>query len=56
MQKYIYTVIHDVVSRVMNFAKNIIGLDRWINTSLLIKFSLKVAIGMDNPATGLNIK
>ena len=30
MQKYIYIVIHDVIIRVMAFAKNIIGLDRWI--------------------------
>ena len=31
MQKYICIVIHDVVNRVMSFARNIIGLDRWIN-------------------------
>ena len=31
MQKYVYIVIHDVVSRVMNFARNIIGLDSQMN-------------------------
>ena len=53
MQKYIYIVIPDVVSRVMSFARNIIGLDRWINISLVIKFSPNIGIGMDNPVTGL---
>ena len=56
MQKYVYIVIHNVVSRVMNFPRNIIGLDRWINISLVIKFSLKIGMGMDNPVTGLTIK
>ena len=56
MQKYIYIVIHDVVSRVMSFARNIIGLDRWMNVSLVIKLSLKIGMGMDNPVTGLTIK
>ena len=55
MQKYVYIVIHDVV-RVMSFASNIIGLDRWIYISLVIKFSLKIGMGMDNPETGLTIK
>ena len=27
MQKYVHNVNHDVVSRVISFAKNIIGLD-----------------------------
>ena len=54
--EYVYTVIHDVVSRVMRFARNIICLDRWIYISLVIKFSLKIDIGMDNPVTGLTIK
>ena len=56
MQKYAYIVIHDVVSTVMNFARNIIGLDRWINISLVIKFSLKIGTEMDNPVTCLTIK
>ena len=55
MQKYVYIVIHDVV-RVMSFASNIIGLDRWIYISLVIKFSLKIGMRMDNPVTGLTIK
>ena len=53
MKKYIYIVIHDMVSRVMSY---IIGLDRWINISLKIKFSLKIGMGMDNSVTGLTIK
>ena len=52
MQKYVYIAIHDVVSRVMSIARNIIVLDRWINISLIIKFSLKIGMGMDNPVTG----
>ena len=55
MQKYVYIIIDDVV-RVMSFASNIIGLDRWIYISLVIKFSLKIGMGMDNPVTGLTIK
>ena len=31
MEKYVYIVIHDVFSRVMSFAMNIIGLDRKMN-------------------------
>ena len=31
MQKYVYIVIHDVVSRVMSFVRYIIGLDSWMN-------------------------
>ena len=31
MQKYVCIVIHDVVSRVMGFARNIIGQDSQIN-------------------------
>ena len=27
MQKYVYNVIHDVDSMVMNFARNVIGLE-----------------------------
>ena len=27
MQKYVHIVIHDVVSRVVSFARNIMGLD-----------------------------
>ena len=27
MQKYVHIIIHDVVSRVVSFARNIIGLD-----------------------------
>ena len=56
MQKYVYIVIYDVVNRVVSFARNIIGLDRWINISSVIKFSLKIDIGMDNPVTGSTIK
>ena len=60
MQKYTYIVIYDEVSRVMSFARNIIGLDRLMNkyyfVSLVIKFSRKIGMGMDNPATGLTIK
>ena len=56
MQNYVYIVIHDVVSRVMNFAKNIIGLDRSINISLVIKFSLKICVEIDNLVTCLTIK
>ena len=39
-----------------SFARDIIGLDRWINISLVIKFSLEIDMGMDNPVTGLTIK
>ena len=58
MKKYVYIVIHDVVSRVMGFATSIIGLIvRWINISLVIKFSFKVVMGMGNPVTlSLTIK
>ena len=31
MQKYVYIVIHDMVSRVRSFARNITGLDRSMN-------------------------
>ena len=56
MKKYVYSVIHDVVSRVMGFATSIIGLIvRWINISLVIKFSFKIVMGMDNPVIGLNV-
>ena len=40
----------------VSFGRNIIGLDRWINISLVIKFSLKIGMGMDNPVKGLTIK
>ena len=56
MQKYVYIVIHDVVSRVMSFGMNIIGLDRQINISLVIKLSLKIGMGMGNPVTGSTMK
>ena len=56
MQKYVHIVIHDVVSKAMSSGKNIIGWDRWIYISLVIKFSLKIGMGMDNPVTGLTIK
>ena len=56
MQKYVYIVIHDVVSRVMSFVRNIIGLDRWINISLVIKTSLKIGMRMNNHVAGLTIK
>ena len=52
MQKYVYIGIHDVVSRVMRSARNIIGLDRRINIRLVIKRNLKTGMGMDNPVTG----
>ena len=39
-----------------SFARDIIGLDRWINISLVIKFSLEIDMGMDNRVTGLTIK
>ena len=55
MQKYVPT-IHDVVSRVFRFSRNIIGLDGWININLVIKFSLKIGMGMDNPGSGSTIK
>ena len=57
MQKYVYTVIHDVVCRVMSFVRNITGLDSQKNKyQFLIKFSLKIGMGMDNPVTDLTIK
>ena len=56
MQNYVSIVIHDAVSQVVSFARNIIVLDRWINISLIIKFSLKIGRGIDNPVTGLTIK
>ena len=31
MQKYVRIVIHDVISRVMSFARNILGLDSQMN-------------------------
>ena len=40
MQKYVCIGIDNVVSRVMSFDRNIIGLDRGINISLAIKLSL----------------
>ena len=45
-----------MVSRVIRFVRDIIGLDRWINIVLVIKFSLKIGMRMDNPVTGLAIK
>ena len=33
-QKYVYISIHDMVSRVMNFARNIIGLDSYMNKKI----------------------
>ena len=56
MEKYAYILIHDVVSKVMNFARNIIDLDRWINIYLVIKLSLKIGMRMENPVTGLTIE
>ena len=56
MQKYVYIVIHNVVNRVMNFARNIIGLDSQMNISLVINFNLEIGMAMDNPVTGLTIK
>ena len=58
MQKYEYIVIHEVVSTVISFARNFIVVDRWINISLVIKFSLKIGMhmGMDNSVTNLTIK
>ena len=57
MQKHAYIVIHDVVSRVISFVRNIIGLDSWWkNISLVKKFSLKIGMGMDNTATCLTIE
>ena len=57
MQKYVYIIILDVVTRIMSFARNIIGLDsRWISNSLVLKFCLKISIGMDNLVTGLTTK
>ena len=35
MQKYAYIVIRDVVSRVMSFSRNIVGLNRRINIGLV---------------------
>ena len=49
MQQHVYIVIHNVVSRVISFARNIIYLDRWININLVIKFSLKIDMEMNNP-------
>ena len=54
--KNTYIVIHDVVARVIGFARNIIGLDRWVNIILVMKFSCEIDMGMDNPLTGLTIK
>ena len=49
--------IHDVVSRVMNFARNIICLDSQINNiNLVIKLSLKIGMEIDNLVTSLTIK
>ena len=55
MQKYVYIVIH-VVGRVTSFGRNTRFRFRWINISLVIKFSLKIGRGIDNPVTGLSIK
>ena len=57
MQKYVYIVIQDVVTRVMSYARNTIGSDSQMNKyQLVIKFSLKIGMVMDNPVTGLTIK
>ena len=56
MQKYVYIVIHDVVGMVTSFGRNTRFRFRWINISLVIKFSLKIGRGIDNPVTGLSIK
>ena len=31
MQKYIYIVVHDVVSMIISFVRSIIGLDSYMN-------------------------
>ena len=56
MQKYVSIVIHNVVSRVISFVRNIIDLHRCINISLVIKFSLKTGMGWNNPVIGSTIK
>ena len=59
MQKYVYIVIHGVASRFLRFARNIIRSDSQTNDikiSLVITFSVEIAIGMDNSVTGLTIK
>ena len=40
----------------MSFARNIADLDRWINISLVIKFSLNISMRMDNAVTSLTTK
>ena len=45
-----------MVSRVINFVRNIIDLDRLINIRLATKSSLKIGMGMDNAVTALIIK
>ena len=57
MQKHVYILINDVVSGVMNFTWNITGVDSYMNNiSLVIKFLLKIGMGMNNPVTDLTIK
>ena len=56
MQKYVYIVIHNVVSRVTSFARNIIGLHNWMNKYYLaIKFNI-IGMRLDNLVTGLTIE
>ena len=54
--RYTLLLMMWLVWLVVSFARNIVGLDRWINISLVIKFSLKIGIGIDNPVTCLTIK
>ena len=57
MQKHVYIAIHDVVSGVISFARNIKGLDRYINNfTVVTKVCLTIGMGIDNPVTGLTIK
>ena len=56
MWKYVYILIQEIVSKVRSFGRNIIDLNRWVTISLVIKFSLKIGMGMNNPVTGLTIK
>ena len=53
--KYVFIVIHDVVSRVKRFGRNIIGLDSLMNK---YQFSNKSSSEnwYENPLTGSTIK
>ena len=44
---------NDVIRVICKNIIDIIGLDRWINIIVVIKFSLRIVMGIDNPVTSL---